>query len=82
MSLRLDLGARLRSFRYALRGIAVMLRSQANARIHAIATLLVLGFAGALGVGRNEWLALVLAITAVWSAEALNTAFEALCDAV
>jgi diacylglycerol kinase (ATP) len=27
-----------------------------------------------------EWVALVLAIVAVWTAEALNTAFEFLCD--
>ena len=32
------------------------------------------------GLGRGEWLAVVPAIVAVWTAEALNTAFEALCD--
>lgn len=32
------------------------------------------------GVGRLEWITLVLAITSVWTAEALNTAFEFLCD--
>jgi diacylglycerol kinase (ATP) len=32
------------------------------------------------GVGRYEWLALVFATVSVWTAEAVNTAFEALCD--
>lgn len=33
-----------------------------------------------LGISRLEWLGMVLAIVAVWTAEALNTAFEFLCD--
>jgi diacylglycerol kinase (ATP) len=33
-----------------------------------------------LSVSRADWLALVLAIVSVWTAEALNTAFEFLCD--
>jgi diacylglycerol kinase (ATP) len=61
----------LRSFVYAGRGIRTMLVSQHNAWIHAVATL---------RVQRVEWLALVLAIVAVWTAEAINTAFEFLCD--
>jgi diacylglycerol kinase (ATP) len=72
--------ARLRSFRYALRGIAAVLQSQHNAWIHAAASLLVVGAGLAIGLGRLEWCALILAMVAVWAAEALNTAFEALCD--
>jgi diacylglycerol kinase (ATP) len=72
--------ARLRSFRYAFRGIAVVLHSQHNAWIHAAASLLVIAAGLAIGLGRLEWCALVLAIVSVWVAEALNTAFEALCD--
>jgi diacylglycerol kinase len=66
----------------ALHGIARMLRGEPNARIHAAATLAVLALATWLGLGRLEWALLVLAIGAVWAAEALNSAFEALCDAV
>ncbi|HEU4649401.1 MAG TPA: diacylglycerol kinase family protein [Gemmatimonadales bacterium] len=75
-----QVSARVRSFRYALRGIAVVLHSQHNAWIHAAASLLVVAAGLATGLGRLEWCALVLAIVAVWVAEALNTAFEALCD--
>lgn len=71
---------RLRSFRYALRGIGVMLRTQHNAWIHFLATVAAVVAGVALEIGRSEWLAVVLAIMAVWTAEALNTAFEALCD--
>ena len=57
-----------------------MLASQHNAWIHLAATIGVLLVASQLAVSRLEWIALVLAIVAVWTAEALNTAFEFLCD--
>ncbi len=75
-----SIGARLRSFRYAGRGVWTLLRTQHNAWIHALATLAVATLAGLLGVSRQEWALLVLAAVAVWSAEGLNTALEALCD--
>jgi diacylglycerol kinase (ATP) len=72
--------ARLRSFVYAGRGIGTMMVSQHNAWIHAGATLSVVGLGLALEVPRLEWIALVIAIVSVWAAEAINTAFEFLCD--
>ena len=75
-----SLRGRARSFRYAARGIILMLRSQHNAWLHAIASFLVV-FAGCLfGLSPSEWCWLVLAIMAVWTAEALNTALEFLAD--
>lgn len=71
---------RVRSFSYAAAGIATMLRSQHNAWIHLVASLLVVGVGLAVGLGTAEWCWIVLAIMAVWTAEALNTAFEFLAD--
>jgi diacylglycerol kinase (ATP) len=82
MTRKFSLGARIASFRHALRGLAELLATQHNARIHAAATLAVCALGGLLGISAGEWLALVLAISAVWSAEAMNTAFESLCDLV
>jgi diacylglycerol kinase (ATP) len=70
----------LRSFVYAGRGIRTMLASQHNAWIHAAATLVVAVAGFAFQITRPEWCVLVLAIMAVWAAEALNTALEFLCD--
>jgi len=75
-----SVSARFDSFGHALRGIRVMLSTQHNAWIHAAASVAAVGAGLALRIGRGEWLAVVLAIMAVWTAEALNTAFEALCD--
>ena len=77
---RFSARARIRSFRHAFRGIGVMLSTQHNAWIHAAATAAAIGAGFALRIDRGEWLAVVLAIIAVWTAEALNTAFEALCN--
>ena len=75
-----SVAARLRSFAYAGRGIRTMLASQHNARIHALATFLVVTLGLLLRIPRVEWLALILAVVSVWTAEAINTAFEFLCD--
>jgi len=71
---------RLRSIRYALRGIAVMMRSQHNAWIHALATAVVAILGLVIRLSTAEWCWIVLAVMAVWTAEALNTAFEFLTD--
>jgi diacylglycerol kinase (ATP) len=77
---RFSVEARLRSFVFAGRGIATLLGSQPNAWVHAVATAAVVGVGLWVGLQRLEWLALVVAIVLVWMAEAMNTAFEFLCD--
>ncbi len=76
-----SVGARARSFGYALAGIAELLRNQHNAWIHLLATIVVVCAGLWFGVDTLQWGFLVLAITVVWVAEALNTALELLCDA-
>jgi diacylglycerol kinase (ATP) len=71
---------RVRSFWCAIHGVAVMLGSQQNAWIHAAATVLVVGAGAYLGISRADWCWIILAIVAVWTAEALNTALEFLTD--
>jgi len=71
---------RLRSVKFAVRGIAIMLKTQHNAWLHATATVLVVAGGLAVGLSVGEWCWIALAITSVWTAEALNTAFEFLTD--
>lgn len=72
---------RVRSFKYAFRGIILTLKSQHNAWIHAVATMVVLIAGLALGITKAEWCIIILTCAAVWTAEALNTALELLADA-
>jgi diacylglycerol kinase (ATP) len=76
----LSFSGRIRSVKCALRGIQVMLVSQHNAWIHVIATVCVLAAGLIFGLTTAEWCWITLAVVAVWTAEALNTAFEFLTD--
>ncbi|MCB1689088.1 MAG: diacylglycerol kinase family protein [Halioglobus sp.] len=71
---------RIRSGVHAVEGIFEMLKSQHNAWVHLVATLVVIAMGLVLGVTAAEWCFLILVMMAVWVAEALNTAFEFLCD--
>jgi diacylglycerol kinase len=57
-----------------------MLKTQQNAWIHAFATVAVAGTGLLVGFTRSEWCWMVVATVSVWTAEALNTAFEFLTD--
>ncbi|HEX7517388.1 MAG TPA: diacylglycerol kinase family protein [Chthoniobacterales bacterium] len=72
---------RIRSFRHAIAGILRMIRCQHNAWIHAAATAIVLAAAFLFQVSAADWCWIILAISIVWTAEALNTALEFLADA-
>ena len=72
--------SRLQSFAYALRGLRILFQSQVNARIHLVAAALVLGLGAGLALSAGEWIGLVVAITLVMVAEALNTALELVVD--
>ena len=71
-----------RSFGYAFRGVKAMLVLQANARLHALATVVVIALGIILGLARWEWCAVIGAIGLVWAAEGVNSALESLTDLV
>jgi diacylglycerol kinase (ATP) len=48
--------------------------------VHAGASVVVIAAGFLFRLGTFEWCGLILAMMAVWTAEALNTAFEFLCD--
>ena len=58
-----------------------MIRCQHNAWIHFVVTTVVVVAGFWFQLSRFEWCWIVLAIATVWTAEALNTAFEFLADA-
>src|SRR5262245_35647545 len=76
----LAFGGQLRSVKCAVRGIAIMLTTQHNAWLHAVATVAVMAMGVAVRLSVSEWCWIVWAISSVWTAEALNTAFEFLTD--
>jgi diacylglycerol kinase len=68
-------------FRCAIAGISTLVGTEVNAKIHLTATVAVLVSGFWLDVSASDWCWLVVAVTLVWTAEALNTAVELLGDA-
>ena len=77
---RSEIYNRARSFQYAFAGWWYVLRTQHNAWIHAVITTAVILLALWLKRPRQEWAILILTFMAVWMAEFMNTAIEALVD--
>ena len=82
MSPPFSLRARARSFVHAWRGVVYLVATQHNAWIHLLATAVVIAAGVVFDLSRWEWCWLVLAIGLVLAAEAMNSAVEALADAV
>jgi diacylglycerol kinase (ATP) len=71
---------RVASFGHAFRGVWTLLSTQANARIHLLATVVVVVLGIVTGLNTVEWSLIVMAISMVWAAEGLNSALELLAD--
>lgn len=74
--------SRLKSFRYAIRGIVVTIRTQPNAKIHLGVAMLVVASGIFFRISPVEWCLVVLCIGLVLAAEAVNTAVESTIDLV
>jgi diacylglycerol kinase len=74
-------GFRWRSFADAARGLGGLAR-EPNARVQLAVAAAVAGLALWLGLPARDWALLALAVGLVLSAEAMNTALEALSDRV
>ncbi|MBK8704433.1 MAG: diacylglycerol kinase family protein [Saprospiraceae bacterium] len=71
---------RWKSFGFAFKGLADMLRTQPNARFHTLAAGLVIAAGLYVNLSTIEWCLISLAIALVFAAEAFNTALEYLVD--
>lgn len=71
-----------RSFRFAARGLAWVVATQRNARIHLLAALVVATAGAWFRISAVEWCLVTAATGGVFAAEALNTAVEKLADRV
>jgi len=74
--------ARLRSLRHGGRGLLFLARSEHNAWLHLAATAAAIGTGLALRIDSVDCRLIAAAVLWVWSAEALNTAVERICNLV
>lgn len=68
------------SFRYAFAGLAYLIRSQPNARIHLTISAAVVVLGVWLGLPARDWAVIAVTTGLVFTAEAFNTALEAAVD--
>ncbi len=73
---------RLQSFRYAFRGLRYGFHNQVNIWIHLLMAILVALCGFYFSITNGEWIAILLCIGCVISAELFNTALEYLVDLV
>lgn len=72
--------SRSKSFNHAFTGWWHVIRTQQNAWIHAMVSVLVIAVSLWLRIDRLQWTAIIGAIALVWIAEFLNTALEVVVD--
>lgn len=70
----------IKSFGYALRGLADLIKSEQNARIHLLVTIIVIIAGFIFKINATEWCIVMLCIAMVFSTEALNTSVEKIID--
>lgn len=71
---------RIKSFSYAFAGLKVLFKEEHNARIHAVATVLVVAAGILFRITSGEWMAVVICIGMVISAEIVNSSLERCAD--
>lgn len=71
-----------KSIRFAFNGLIYVVKSQNNARIHLLCTILVVGVGIWLELSLNQWAAIVAAIAIVWITECFNTTIEKIFDLI
>lgn len=77
-----ELKKRIKSFGYAFKGIASLIRKEHNAWIHCTAIVLVTIAGFHFAITSIEWCIVVLCFGLVLAAEGFNTAIERLVDLV
>ncbi len=70
------------AFKYAFEGILSFIKLEKHAKIHLLATLVVMVLGFILKINKIEWALLILVIALVFVAEMINTAIEKSCDLI
>lgn len=77
-----SIGDRILSFGFAFQGLITFFKTQHNAWIHLLATIVVIIAGFVLRVNHSEWCWLIVSIALVFMTEMFNTAIEFLTDLV
>jgi diacylglycerol kinase (ATP) len=79
---RFSFSDRLRSFRYAFRGILELLKNEHNFRIHVVILIFVIIAGIGFSISSSEWLAVIFVSALVLAAEAFNSSIEQIASKI
>jgi diacylglycerol kinase len=74
------INSRIKAFGHAFSGWWFVIRTQRNAWIHMVVSIIVILLSILLHINATHWALIFIAIALVWIAEFLNTALEAVVD--
>ncbi len=77
-----SIGDRIKSFKFAIKGIFSFFKTEHNAWIHLLATIVVIASGFVFKINNTEWCWIIVAIALVIITEMINTAIEILCDII
>lgn len=81
-STRFSLKSRMGSFKFAFKGLWLLLRNEHNSRIHFIAAVIAIAMGFFLKINLFEWSVLVIVTGIVFISELFNTSLETISDIV
>ena len=76
------LKSRILSFKYAFEGIKELIKKEKNTRIHMFFTIAAIAAGFLLKISEVEFCIIILTISSVWCAEAMNSAVERAIDLI
>jgi diacylglycerol kinase (ATP) len=77
---KFSISKRLKSFVFAFNGLRILFSEEHNARVHLIATIIVISASIFYKLNTYEWIAIIFSIGIVFIAEIFNTAIENIAD--
>lgn len=80
MQKKISINSRIKSFKYALRGIWFVIKSQHNAWIHTLFAIAAIILGIILKINSYEWMIIIFSIAIVFAFESVNSAIEYLTD--
>jgi diacylglycerol kinase (ATP) len=79
---KFSLKSRLKSFGYAMNGLALLLKYEHNSRIHLVAAIVTVAAGIFLKISMYDWILITIAIGFVFVTELINSAIESIADRV
>ncbi len=71
---------RIKSFRYAINGLKILIKEEHNARVHLFGAIVAISIGLFFGISSNEWLSVILVIGLVIILEIINSSIENIAD--